>query len=165
MKKSATSLENVKKITAFLNAFNDFLNKQNGVIKIKEALSIQDLHKVPYSVMKVAKDLGYFQKVDTQKYQSGYVRFEPIHARGLIEAHVKHKAEKEKQKKLKTQSESHSKTDSTKEQNNNQNSIRVKVQPIESFIVKEKQVEQKEVKKATNQRVFSLFWGLIKFNY
>lgn len=166
MKKSATSLENIKKITAFLNAFNDFLNKQNGVIKIHEAQAIQDLHKVPYSIMKVAKDIGYFTKIDVQKYQSNFVHFEPIHARTLIEAHKVHRAEKEKQKKLKMQNEIASKNERlSRLEGNSLNSVKVKVLPVESFIVKEKQVAQEDKKQATKQRVFSLLWGLIKFNY
>jgi hypothetical protein len=171
MRKSTTSLENIKKITAFLNAFNDFLNKQNGVIKTNEAICIQDLHKVPYSIMKVAKDLGYFEKIDTQKYQSNFVHFEPIHARTLIEAHRKHRAEKEKQRleKIKSQNPIHEttlKTESKKAiEEKSATLTKVKVMPIESFVVKEKPEAKRVESKVNELRVFSLFWGLIKFNY
>lgn len=160
MKKSSTSLENIKKTTAFLNAFNDFLNKQKGEIKTEDAQTIQDLHKVPYSMMKVAKDLGYFQKIGSQKYQSNYVHFEPIHARALIEAHKKHRAEKQKQKidKLKTENETFLKIEHKKELKQKSE----KPENQEHGLTEAKVVGKKT---PTKQRVFSLFWGLIKFNY
>lgn len=182
MKKSATSLENIKKITAFLNAFNDFLNKQKGVIKINEAQSIQDLHKVPYSIMKVAKDLGYFTKIDVQKYQSNFVHFEPIHARTLIEAHKVHRAQKEKEnmEKIKIQNPNPSKdklyetaikTEPKKGlEGKGAKPIKINPQLMETKIIRENSNENNKdftgmplIKK--QQRVFSLFWGLIKFNY
>lgn len=115
-------------------------------------MEIMNICKIPYGFLNVCYDLGYFTRVNQFMLKSNYIKFEPIHSRKLIEAYnEKHRLNQIKWKKKKE-----------KEQEREIKKFNKQVEKHFSPEIKET-VKEKVIKKP--KRVFSLFWGLIKFNY
>ena len=135
------SKDKLNRTTMFLNDLRLLTLKNKGIVDNKEKQEIHNRYSLPYSMFKISRDLGYFTKVGNKQYVCSVNLFEPFHSRKLIELHLKHHYEVNKrwsEKQQKQEKERH-KLQTKKE-------VKPKITVI-------------------NKKQFSLFWGLIKFNY
>lgn len=133
--------DKLNRTTMFLNDLRLLTLKNKGIVDNKEKQEIHNRYSLPYSMFKISRDLGYFTKVGNKQYVCSVNLFEPFHSRKLIELHLKHHYESNKRWVEKQEKQ-------------------VKQKPITQV--------KKETKKNTiikSKKQFSLFWGLIKFNY
>ncbi len=148
-----TTEENLKRVQNFLNELRILSLQSNGTMFHKDKQRIHDKYALPYSFFAEAQKMGYFTKIKTNQYSCSYkVPFDPIHAKHLIIGY--------NNRKLQTNID---------KLNQHQNIV-----PIET-IKKEKKtvptvikppIVKKQLPKSNEKlKTFSLFWGLLKFNY
>lgn len=162
-----------------LNKHVDYLNGINALamadrIYSADIIKARSTYSVAGSLFTTATKLNYFTKIDRGVYKSNVIRFEPKHARVLIEADGEYKKLSKASSKRKKKSPSKKKytgdvlnakdTKATLEYVwKNHPEVERKAQEVFIGDVISPSAKVKQTRK--RRKVFSLFWGLIKFNY
>lgn len=112
--------------------------------------------------LQAAVNLGFLQRVSKGVYTIKYTKFNPIHARMLLDEYKKLRGSRK------------SKTKSTKSKIKPQYKDQIYQKPIEVSYKLDAEPVKKEIAKAKKEvensmnrkrREFSFLWGLLKFNY
>jgi hypothetical protein len=169
-------------MTIKLNTLNKHVEYLNGInalamadrIYSADIIKARSTYAVAGSLFTTATKLNYFTKIDRGVYKSNVIRFEPKHARTLIEADGEYKKLSKASSKRKKKSPSKKKytgevlnpgdTNVTLEYVwKNHPEAERKQQEVFIGDVISPSAKVKQTRK--RRKVFSLFWGLIKFNY
>lgn len=168
-------------MTIRLNTLNKHVEYLNGInalamadrIYSADIIKARSTYAVAGSLFTTATKLNYFTKIDRGVYKSNVSRFEPKHARVLIEADGEYK-------KLSRVSPTRKKRSSKKKYTGDVLNAKDTKATLEYVWKNHPEVERKaqevfigdvispsaKVKQTRKRRkVFSLFWGLIKVNY
>ena len=137
----------------FFNELNEKANNDN-VLVAGDVNALRVKHRVSSNAFKSAVTIGYFSKVKHGRYKSNFgLKFDPKHIREILE--------KEKQLYPK---------EATMTKVKKKRAKRGTYKPTKAKVVK---VEEKYTGHVMNptqpmiaqNKTFSIFWGLIKFNY
>lgn len=169
-------------MTIRLNTLNKHVEYLNGInalamadrIYSADIIKARSTYAVAGSLFTTATKLNYFTKIDRGVYKSNVVRFEPKHARTLIEADGEYKKLSKASSKRKKKSPSKKKYTgdvlNAKDSKatfeyvwKNHPKAESKAQEVFIGDVISPSAKVKQTRK--RKKVFSLFWGLIKFNY
>jgi hypothetical protein len=112
--------------------------------------------------VQAAVDLGFLKRVSHGQYMTKYIKFNPIHARMLMDEYkIRRRSKKNKAKS--TKSKIKPKYKDQIYQKPIEVSYKLDAKPVKKEITKaKKQVENSMNRK---RREFSFLWGLLKFNY
>lgn len=166
-------LSTLQKHVDYLNGINSLAMADR--IYSADIIKARSTYAVAGSLFTTATRLNYFTKIDRGVYKSNVVRFEPKHARTLIEADGEYKKscrEASRNNKKRSPSKKKYTGDVLNAEDSKatfeyiwKNHPKAESKAQEVFIgdVISPSAKIKHTRK--RRKVFSLFWGLIKFNY
>lgn len=160
MKTMKINLGKLNRAYEFFNELNEKANNDN-VLVAGDVNALRVKHRVSSNAFKSAVTIGYFSKVKHGRYKSNFgLKFDPKHIREILE----------KEKELYPKVLGTDKKEPTMIKVKKKRAKRGTYKPRKASVVK---VEEKYTGHVMNptqpmiaqNKTFSIFWGLIKFNY
>lgn len=140
-------VQQLNKALSFLKDMQFEINKNSGKVSGGKIKEICDTHGVSYLNIKASQNIGVFGKVKTNCWKTFVQQVEPFHARKLVLMRRKMHAENQAITRTKTKRITRKFTVRT---------IKTKLKNEPELIIKPNRKQN---------RIFSIFWGLIKFKF
>lgn len=176
----AISLPVIESTQKFLNHVLAHLSTHNCTITGRIRMELADQYNRPYDIFYAAERCGYIQKVGihknkrdpNNKWKVCVTKFEPIHARNVLNNHYDHHNGQVKMRKLKASNPEISKaaeiiTTEKPKYNTRKDNVRKPIVPDEKInLSPETSVRNSNRSQSYKpKKAFVLFWGLLKINW
>jgi hypothetical protein len=141
-----TTSQTIQKYQAALQELVDLIKKENGHVPSIQMQGLTKKNKVSNTITTDAMKVGLIERLDRGVYKAIITKIEPIHARKVIE----HRRESIKKRRVE---------------------LKFLDKKIKDKLLKKESKKHLEfkgtrlLKSANDKKTFSLFWGLIKFNF
>lgn len=152
MKTMKINLGKLNRAYEFFNELNEKANSEN-VLVAGDVNALRVKHRVSSNAFKSAVTIGYFSKVKHGRYKSNFgVKFDPKHIREILE----------KEKELYPKGATMTKVKKKRAKRGTYKAIK-KVEKVQDNYAGDIINPTQPI--VAQNKTFSIFWGLIKFNY